>query len=90
MFHRKGFDMRRSCNGKRVYIYGELTQAKYHTHGPQAPTAPRLSERTVMARVRGDDELMELLGMMGAVDSSERKIAGSQEEEDVRCAKAIA
>lgn len=42
-----------------------------------------------MARVRGDDELMELLGIMGGDDPNEGKVAGSQEEEGVRCAKKL-
>lgn len=56
------------------------------THGPQAPTA-RLAKCGSMSRVRGDDELMELLGMMGGGDPSAGKVAGSQDEEGVRCAR---
>lgn len=41
-----------------------------------------------MTRVRGDDELMELLGMMGGGAPNEGKVAAaSKEEEGVRCAK---
>ena len=39
-----------------------------------------------MTRVRGDDELMELLGMMGGVDPKEEKVATTKAGAGVRCA----
>eukprot|EP00904_Undaria_pinnatifida_P005441 jgi/Undpi1/2026/HiC_scaffold_12.g05412.m1 len=59
-----------------------------HAHHSLQPSHTRASEGASMTRVRGDDELMELLGMMGGVDPKEGKVATTKAGAGVSLKKA--